>query len=160
MTFNQWAERWQIPPQALEELRAVMGAAGQEPPPPELAGMSEAAVQAQVRLEASRMGVRLWRNNNGATFDESGRMIRYGLANDSPALSKRVKSSDLIGITPYRVTPADVGRVLGVFTSYEVKRVGWKYTATAREVAQAAWIALVVSLGGLAKFVNKPGDLY
>jgi hypothetical protein len=157
--LERWAARWQLPPQALEELRAVMGV--EEPPIAPLDGMSEAAVQQQVRLEASKRGARLWRNNNGAATDAgSGRVIRYGLANDSAALSKKLKSSDLIGITPHTVRPEDIGRRLGVFTSYEVKRSGWKYAATAREVAQAAWIALVVSLGGIAKFVNKPEDLY
>jgi hypothetical protein len=156
--LNQWAARWQIPPAALVELRALMGMA--EEPPPDVAGLSEAAVQQQVRLEASRRGLRLWRNNNGATFDESGRMIRYGLANDSAALSKRIKSSDLIGITPHVILAMDVGRTVGVFTSYEVKRSGWRYAGTAREVAQAAWISLVVSLGGIAKFISRREDLY
>jgi hypothetical protein len=158
MMLSDWAARWQIPPEALHELRGAMGMA--ETVPQDVAGISEAAVQQQVRLDASKRGLRLWRNNNGATMDESGRMIRFGLANDSPALSKKIKSSDLIGITPHVVTPADVGRTLGVFTSYEVKRSGWRYTGTAREVAQAAWISLVVSLGGVAKFISRREDLY
>lgn len=159
MILNDWAARHGVTPAALHELRAVMGMA--EPPvTPVAPGVSEAAVQQQIRLEASRRGLRLWRNNNGATLDESGRMVRYGLANDSKALNSRIKSSDLIGITPYVVKPGDVGRTLGVFTSYEVKRTGWHYTGTPREIAQAAWVALVVSLGGIAKFVTRREDLY
>ena len=157
--LNDWATRHGVTPAALEELRVVMGII--EPPIADVApGVSEAAVQQQVRLEASARGLRLWRNNNGATLDESGRMVRYGLANDSKALNNRIKSSDLIGITPYVVQPGDVGRTLGVFTSYEVKRTGWRYTGTPREIAQAAWIALVVSLGGVAKFVSQREGIY
>ena len=59
--------------------------------------MSEAAVQAAIRIRASELGVRLFRNNVGACVDETGRVIRYGLANDSAQLQKRLKSSDLVG---------------------------------------------------------------
>lgn len=131
----------------------------EEPPVAPITGISEAVVQQQARLLLSQRGVRVWRNNNGATFDESGRMIRYGLANDSAALNKKIKSSDLIGATPHIVQQADVGRVLGILTSYETKRAGWKYTGTPREVAQYAWGKLVISLGGIFKFVSRVEDL-
>jgi hypothetical protein len=80
------------------------------------------------------------------------RMVRYGLANDSAALSKCLKSSDLIGITPHTVSAYDVGRLLGIFTSIEVKRPGWKYRGTEREQAQHAWLQLIISLGGIGRF--------
>ena len=154
MQLDNWAARWRIPAAALAELRTSMGIA--EPAIRVPAGVSEAATQQLIRLEASKRGARLWRNNNGATFDESGRMIRYGLANDSVALSKQIKSSDLIGITPHYVTAADVGRIIGLFTSIECKRPGWKYKGTPREVAQLAWINLVLSMGGVARFATGP----
>lgn len=157
MMLDAWAARWQIPAAALAELKQAMGIA--EPAIPVPAGVSEAATQQLIRLEACKQGKRLWRNNNGATFDESGRMIRYGLANDSAALSKQIKSSDLIGITPHYVTAADVGRLIGIFTSIEVKRPGWKYKGTDREVAQLAWINLVLSMGGVGKFATGPEGL-
>jgi hypothetical protein len=113
---------------------------------------SETSVQQYIRLKSSQQGVRLWRNNNGAAYDINGRMIRYGLANDSAALSKKIKSSDLIGITPRLIQPGDVGHTYGIFTSVEVKRGDWKYTANTREQAQYAWIQLVVSMGGIGKF--------
>ena len=157
MILDVWAARWQIPTAALAELKQAMGVL--EPAIPEPTGVSEAATQQSIRLEACKQGKRLWRNNNGATFDESGRMIRYGLANDSAALSKQIKSSDLIGITPHYVTAADVGRLIGVFTSIEVKRPGWKYKGTPREVAQLAWINLVLSMGGVGKFATGPENI-
>ena len=114
--------------------------------------MSEAAAQQRVRLEASQKGARLWRNNCGVLEDKTGRPVRYGLANDSPAVNKMIKSSDLIGITPHVVTPQDVGRTLGIFTAIEVKRHGWCFRGQDRETAQLRFIILVLSMGGIGKF--------
>jgi len=82
-------------------------------------------------------------------------MVRYGLGNDSAQVNSRLKSSDLIGITPVSVN----GNPVGVFTSYEIKKPGWRYTGTPREVAQLRWLELVVSLGGIGKFISDVGDL-
>jgi hypothetical protein len=121
---------------------------------------SEAAVQTDIRLEASRRGARLWRNNVGALPGPSGIPVRYGLANESKRMNEAIKSSDLIGITPVVITQEMVGRTLGVFTSYEVKQEGWKFTGSKREVAQAAWIRLVKAFGGYARFVSDVSNLY
>ncbi len=120
---------------------------------------SEAAVQQEIRLESARRGWRLWRNNNGACKDENGRLIRYGLANDSAKMNQEIKSSDLVGITPVIITPEMVGQTVGVFTSIEVKRQGWHYTGTGREAAQKKWIDLVISLGGHSGFAADVEDL-
>ena len=159
MTLTTWAAKWGIPVEAFLDLQQLTGMA--EPPviPRDVPPLSEAAVQQQVRLEASKRGLRLWRNNNGAAFDKDGRMIRYGLGNDSASLNKQIKSHDLIGVTPYMVSTADIGKTLGIFTSYEVKRGDWKYTGTEREVAQRAWMELVLSLGGISKFIKDAGEL-
>ena len=94
------------------------------------------------------------RNNNGACEDINGRVIRYGLGNDSSHINKLFKSSDLIGITPYQVQQCDVGKILGIFTSIEVKHEGWTYKGTVREIAQFNWLKLVISLGGIGRFSN------
>ena len=119
----------------------------------------EAKVQQTLRLEAAKRGIRLWRNNNGACKDITGRMVRFGLANDSKKVNARIKSSDLIGITPIKVSQTDVGHTFGIFTSLEVKKSNWEYTDTTREKAQLAWLELVATMGGIAKFVNKKEDL-
>jgi len=149
--IDQWATDWNISPAALIDLRArlVTDTIGSK------ASTSEAVVQQAIRLEASRRGMRLWRNNNGACVDDTGRMVRYGLGNDSSKVNKHIKSSDLIGITPIQIA----GRVLGVFTAIEVKRGGWKYKGTAREKAQLAWLELVTALGGIGKFTASVEDL-
>ena len=116
---------------------------------------SEAVVQQDIRLEASRLGVRLWRNNSGAATDATGRLIRYGLGNDSAQINKRFKSADLIGLTPVLITPDMVGQVVGVFTAVEVKHDAWRGTTlNERELAQKAWLELVHQSGGFAGFAN------
>ena len=121
--------------------------------------MSEAAVSVEVRLEASRLGIRLWRNNVGAGYMQDGSFIRWGLANESAAMNRLIKSADLIGVRPILITPAMVGRTIGQFVSREAKRAGWKWSGTDREVAQLAWADLVNSLGGDAAFTTGPGSL-
>lgn len=155
--IEKWAQRWGIPPAAVADLTSMLTAGAEVDSKPVKGG--EAAAQQLVRLEASRQGRRLWRNNNGACLDQSGRMIRYGICNDSKRVNEKFKSSDLIGITPVTVTPEYVGRTLGVFTSVEIKAPGWTYRNTSRERAQMNWLQLVAGLGGLGAFVTGPGGL-
>jgi hypothetical protein len=114
---------------------------------------TESEVQANVRLLASILGWRLWRNNLGVLKDARGIPIRYGLANDSRVVNKRVKSGDLIGIRPVLITQEMVGTVIGQFTSVECKREGWKFNPNdTHEEAQARWAQIVNELGGYAIF--------
>ena len=149
--IDQWAANWSIPPAALADLRVRLTASIAEGK----ADTPEAIVQQAIRLESSRRGMRLWRNNNGACVDNTGRMVRYGLGNDSSKVNKHIKSSDLIGITPVQVG----GHTLGIFTAIEVKRGGWAYKGTAREKAQLAWLELVTVMGGIGKFAAGVEDL-
>ena len=157
--IDAWAHKHHVSPAALTELKALMGVAPAVPMHHTAEG-SEAAAQQRIRLEAPRHGVHLYRNNTGAAMDDTGRLIRYGLANDSPAMSKSIKSSDLIGITPHVVTLHDVGHTLGIFTSIEVKRPSWTYKGTPREAAQLKWIELIVSRGGRGQFATGPEDIW
>ncbi len=157
MILDAWARRWRLPPQAVHELRAEL--LGLDGTPGAVPGRSEAAVQAAVRIEASRKGLRLWRNNVGAVTTAEGRLIRFGLANDSVAVNSALKSGDLIGIRPRVIEPGDVGCLIGQFVSREVKHSGWQYTGAEREVAQANWAALIQSLGGDACFCSSEGSL-
>ena len=120
---------------------------------------SEAAVQQNIRLQASEQDDLLWRNNQGACYDESGRLIRYGLGNDSAQVNKRIKSSDLIGITKIVVTPDMVGQVIGIFTAVEVKGSTWKQRpADQRAAAQGRFIDVVREYGGIAGFATSADE--
>ena len=156
MIMDEWARKWNIQPAALADLRNWLGLIHDGRI---TAGLSEAAVQSLIRLEATRKGARLWRNNVGATVTPEGSFIRYGLANESSAVNARVKSADLIGIRPVLITQDHVGCTIGQFTSREVKAANWRYTGNDREQAQLRWAELILSLGGNACFATGEGTL-
>ena len=128
--------------------------------------LSEEAVKSRLRLEAATHtapdglpDVMLWRNNVGVASDPvTGRPVRFGLANDSPAMNKLTKSSDFIGIKRVVVTPDMVGRTVGIFVAREAKAEGFVYKGKGREVAQKHYIDLVAAYGGDACFVDGEGS--
>lgn len=123
--------------------------------------MSESTVAQRIRLEAARLQCQMWRNNVGACEDKNGRHIRYGLCNDSKQLNTRIKSSDLIGITPMLVTYEMVGTTVGIFTAVETKRENWVFRQSDdRAVAQAAFHQIVRDVGGNAGFARNIQDFY
>lgn len=158
MSIYQWAIKWGVPIEAVEDLRRQFGLVNTDPVAPSI-GNNEAAVQSRVRLEASRKGARLWRNNVGATMDDKGNFIRYGLANDSKQMNTVIKSSDLIGIRPLKITPEMVGTTVGQFMAREIKEPTWRYSGTAREEAQLKFLELIASLGGDACFAIDEGTI-
>lgn len=117
---------------------------------------SESEVQQAVRLWCARKGWHAWRNNNGAGTLENGSFVRWGLANDSAAVNKTIKSADLIGIRPVVITADMVGQTIGQFVSIECKRENWQWRGTPEEVAQVAWRDLVLASGGYATFIANP----
>ena len=165
MTLHQWAIRWGVPFEAVADLQRIFGQDAAHIPTGKTSAGGEDGASVAVRLEAPRKGVLLWRNNVGAMQDASGRVVRYGLCNDSKALSEKFKSGDLIGIRKVIVTQAMVGLPIGQFVSREVKAPfddkgnPWRYSATPREVAQLAWAQLIVANGGDAAFCTGEGSL-
>lgn len=156
ISLSQWATDHDIPPQAYRALLELLGL-----PDGRAAGTnlykSEAAVQQSLRVNAATAGARLWRNNVGAGYMQDGSFVRWGLANDSAAMNRVVKSSDLIGIHPVDITPDHVGQTIGQFVAIEVKKPGWRYAGTQRESAQLAFIEMINRLGGRAYFSTR-GD--
>lgn len=138
-----WAMRWQVPQAALDDLLALDDLDGTG-----AVGPSEMSVLRACRLEADRLGGVLWRNNSGATFDRNGRMIRYGLGNDSKKLNRDYKTPDLVGIAPG-----------GRFWSAEIKRPGWSGVSNDREKAQANAGRHIQALGGLFTFATSPAHI-
>lgn len=151
MLLDSWAKKYGVSAEALDELRASFGCLPVVIPQ---STSSEAAVQAAVRLEAARKGVKLWRNNVGVLLDSRGAPVRYGLANDSKRLNAACKSADLIGWRPVLITSAHLGTRLAQFVSRECKKQGWKWSGDPHEQAQMKWLQAVVSDGGDAKFTS------
>ena len=157
MNLQDWANRWGVPPQAIAELAMCNHG---EPEPLSRAGVeSESALQSLVRLEAARKGVWLGRNNVGALKNEKGRLIRYGLANDSKNVNTELKTGDLIGFRPRLIKSDDVGSIIAQFVSRECKRPDWVFSNTLEEQAQLRWMTLVNANGGDAAMVNFEGSL-
>lgn len=144
---TEWASRHGVGPEALSELLTLLDPTTGERQ--DAAENTEAGVQARLILEAPKRGCALWRNNSGACFDDTGRLIRYGVGNTSKKLNDVWKSSDLIGIA------AD-----GKFLAVEVKAPGWKSPKNARERAQASFLGTVRSRGGYGLFAQSVLDVF
>ena len=157
-TLIQWADRHGIPQHAVTELVQLMTGHHNNVNVPKSTS-TEAFAQSQVLLEAPRVGARLWRNNVGACEDKTGRIIRYGLCNESKQQNTLCKSADLIGIKPILITPDMCGSTIGQFVAREVKRPGWSYKATPHESAQLNFQMMCIALGGDAQFVTGEGSL-
>lgn len=157
MSIHQWAIRWGVHAAALQDLQHHLGTLTPNVElPKEAQGKHEAWVQSVARVEASRDGIKTFRNNVGALKDKTGRLVRYGLANDSEKLNELIKSSDLIGWRPLLVIPEMVGTKVAQFWCRECKEPGWQYTGADREPAQLAWINMVNADGGDAAFLCDP----
>lgn len=173
MNVAEWAKRWAIPAQALQELAELSIV---EPDPDDIVGgKTEAYVQSAIRgIEAPSKGVFLWRNNVGAgslykdedlcdscryNLQHKKRPVRWGLANDSPKVNGVIKSADLIGLRPVTITAEMVGKRIAQFVSRECKAEDWRYTGTERELAQLAWATIINDNGGDAKIVKAVGSL-
>ena len=148
MNLLAWSIKWHIPLAAVADLKRQMGLDGYITDTFETGVGTEAGAQTAIRLEAAQKDIILWRNNVGALQDETGRWVRYGLANDSKAMNQRIKSHDLVGLRPD-----------GQFISREVKEPGWHYTGTKREKAQMKFMELVLAHGGDAGFATGVGTL-
>jgi hypothetical protein len=126
-------------------------------------GHSESNVSSRGRLAAVAKHWRLWRNQRGAGKLESGNYVRFGLANDSPALGKKLKSGDYIGWRPVVITADMVGKVIAQFVSVEFKEEDWtpppRDTKDEHAAGQYNWADLVNREGGYAVFVNDPDKL-
>jgi hypothetical protein len=158
MKLQQWAQRHSISDEALKDLLSIFGIVESTINTyPE--HFDERNVQADVRLEAGRKGVKLFRNNVGMLFDKRGTPVRFGLANDSAIINDVLKSGDLIGWRKRLITQDMLGSYIAQFVSREVKHPGWKFTGTDRELAQLAWAFLILKDGGDACFCNAEGSL-
>jgi hypothetical protein len=158
--LTHWQITHSVSNTAMVELRRLLAApitsALHEPD----VALSEAAVQNNVRLAASRRGIVNFRNNSGAgKIEGENRFIRWGLCNDSKNLNAQYKSSDVIGIKPVVIHQAHVGLTLGIFWARECKPSNWKRPSNEREFAQQRFIELINAHGGDARFATNTDDL-
>lgn len=158
MSLHAWAVQWGIPAVAMVDLQKRLGldTTVLDPSAPGY-GHGEAWVQSGVRLEASRQGIRAFRNNSGALKSEDGRLVRFGLGNDSKQTNELIKSGDLIGWRSFVIQIEHVGMKFAQFWSREVKHPGWHYGGDERERAQKRWADMVNADGGDAAFITDPG---
>lgn len=96
----------------------------------------ESVLLGRIRIAASTIGARLFRNQVGQYRLESGRTIRSGLGAGSP---------DLVGWHSIQVTPEMVGRRVAVFAAIEVKAPGNRATK-----AQKRWLRAIRLAGGIS----------
>jgi hypothetical protein len=154
-----WAQKHKIGQDAMLDLLRVL-----DPPSTGIdsgkAG-TEAAVQADIRVQAARLGCALWRNNSGSLQDATGRWVRFGVGNDSKRINEVWKSPDLVGINPVRIGLEHVGSVIGQFWGVEVKEPGWKFNPKdAHQVAQQNCLRTINGLGGRGQFAQNVKDLW
>lgn len=114
--------------------------------------MLESALQNKIRLQAVQDGILLMRNNSGALQDKTGRLVRFGLGNESQATNKTMKSADLVGVRPMLIQQHHVGLYVGQFLAVEVKTPGNKQGE--RFEAQLRWSNLINQWGGAAGVVD------
>lgn len=153
--LSDWASRHSVGPIAMAELFGLMGYTPETPV--ELDGKNEAYVQSAVRLAAPTAAMTLFRNNVGALKDERGVPIRFGLANDTAALNKVLKTGDLVGYQSgwFRDYETCDPVKVGVFAMAECKKAGWSFRPNdAHEVAQLRAINMVLAAGGVAGFTT------
>jgi hypothetical protein len=160
-TLAEWSTKWNIPQEAIDELVQEIkhDSPFKLPKPHGQPADNEMYIQRAVRIEASEKGCILLRNNSGAFKDEKGRLVRFGLGNESAKINAVCKSPDLIGIRPVTILPEHVGRVFGVFLAREIKHGQWKYKGTKREQAQKNCIEKIIGFGGDAGFCIGPGTI-
>jgi len=150
-----WAVRHGIPQAAITDLLMVL-AGNDHAPAIDEDGTSEARSQSLIRLAAPQHGFWLTRNNVGALLDDRGVPVRYGLANESKAQNKSIKSGDLIGFRSKVIVVTDVGKTIAQFASVECKKFGWTYKGDPHEQAQARWRDFINTHGGFAAFATTP----
>ncbi len=149
--LEQWRQKHGINDDAWTDLCVTLAFNPPMPTPAEETDYGETAISSTIRLEASKLGVSLWRNNSGVATNRDGRPVRFGLGNDSKRLNETMKSSDLIGLTSR-----------GTFVAVEVKRPGWHARFerfTPRELAQWNFHQHVQRNYGVAGFATCWSDV-
>ena len=113
---------------------------------------TETDIQNKIVIAVQVLGTTMFRNNVGVAekIDKNtGKKywVRFGLCEGS---------SDLIGITPVKITQGMVGKTIGVFTAIEVKKDVKKKYDKHRMETQQRFIDFINSKGGFAFKSDNP----
>tara|TARA_R110000850_G_scaffold391_1_gene2246 strand:+ start:27 stop:449 length:423 start_codon:yes stop_codon:yes gene_type:complete len=119
----------------------------------------EAKASLKVRLAANKQGCRLFRNNSGVAYDDSGRPVFFGLGNLGKKSKEDIRTPDDVGWCSVTVTPDMVGKKLAVFVAIDSKKLGFEpkcsYRIGTREYGQNKFFDMVINAGGIAGFAAK-----
>lgn len=105
----------------------------------------EHVIQNEIRLALAKAGVPAFRNNVGAYKTQDGRFVTFGVGEKG--------GSDLICITPVKITEDMIGATVGVFTAIEVKTPKGRVSKE-----QEAFISAVLNYGGFAGVARSDVD--
>lgn len=111
--------------------------------------VNETTLMQRIRLRATKLGYRIFRNNCGVGWMGTPctrcqtilRRVRFGVANPG--------GSDLVGWRPIKVTPEMVGSTLAMFCAWEIKLPTGRVTEE-----QDAFLDAVTVAGGDARVVR------
>lgn len=114
--------------------------------------MTEKDIEKLHIIECQKVGSTLFKNNVGSAKKvdpKTGKeyWIKFGLCEGS---------SDLIGITPIKITRDMVGKTVGVFTAIEVKKNVNKSYDKHRMITQQQFINFINKNGGFAFKSDNP----
>lgn len=116
--------------------------------------MTESTIMKHVQLAFSKLGHRLFRNNNGTAWQGDVFKLKNGdilLKNPRPVrFGLTVGSGDLIGFVKKTITPLDVGTQLLIFTNIEIKSKNGRLTSE-----QAQFDQYVKSNGGVSMVIKE-----
>lgn len=119
--------------------------------------MKERDLQNVIRMFMSGIGIVNWRNNTGTGWVGKVKRLSNGdilISNPRPLRAGLCKgSSDIIGITPVKITKEMIGKKICVFTAAEVKSPKGKATEE-----QICFIDKINSSGGIAFIARSESD--
>ncbi len=127
--------------------------------------MTEHEIQQRILLATSKGPSRMWRNNVALAWTGQAQQIKHRaqvvlspgdmvIRNARPLHAGLCKgSADLIGLRTITIGPEHVGQRLAVFAAIEVKSATGRLTPE-----QAAFLAMVQQMGGLAGVARAVGD--
>lgn len=128
--------------------------------------MTESEIMKRIQIFASKIGLRLWRNNVAQTW--SGKVQHFRSQDritvyPGDIVIRRPRpihcglcpgSSDLIGLKPTVIDETHIGKRVGIFTAIEVKSP----KGQTNEI-QDNFIRTIEELGGIARVARSTEDL-